>query len=47
MQGPLSGVGDTRYSGSELIMRKLTGQPAAIIDCFGMLDGDIIRRYFD
>jgi hypothetical protein len=26
---------------------KMTGQPAAIIDCFGMFDDDEIRRYFE
>jgi nucleotide sugar dehydrogenase len=26
---------------------KMTGQPAAIIDCFGILDDDAIRRYFE
>ncbi|UCF33446.1 MAG: hypothetical protein JSV78_14040 [Phycisphaerales bacterium] len=26
---------------------KMTGQPAAIIDCFGILDDDKIRRYFE
>jgi UDP-N-acetyl-D-mannosaminuronate dehydrogenase len=26
---------------------KMTGQPAAIIDCFGILDDDEIRRYFE
>jgi len=26
---------------------KMTGQPAAIIDCFGLLDDKKIRRYFE
>jgi len=26
---------------------RMTGQPAAIIDCFGILDDDRIRRYFE
>ena len=26
---------------------KMTGKPAAIIDCFGMFDDDEIRRYFE
>jgi hypothetical protein len=25
----------------------MTGRPAAVVDCFGMLDDDRIRRYFE
>ena len=28
-------------------MVKMTGQPCAIIDCFGILDDARIRRYFE
>jgi hypothetical protein len=28
-------------------MVEMIGRPAAIIDCFGLLDDDKIRRYFE
>jgi hypothetical protein len=26
---------------------KMTGKPVSVIDCFGMLNDDVIRRYFE
>jgi len=46
-------VGDTRYSGSEIVVRKLTEMGAEMrvhdpyVDCFGILSDDKIRRYFE
>ena len=34
-----------KLSADEVV--KMTGQPVAIIDCFGILDDAMIRRYFE